>query len=85
MPFIIEDTDVTFLVPIKILVFLSVIDDRHTWDTIILCSLMNGLFGIFIFSQEVANVINARDDRIDNALGLDSVRYMFEVAKLSKS
>lgn len=43
---------------------------------------MNGLFGTFISSQEVADVINARGGRIDDALGPDSVRYMFEVAKL---
>ena len=84
MPFNIEDTDLLVPAPIKIAVFLSVIGDRHTWDTftIILCSLMNGLFGGIISSQEVADVINARDGRIDDTLGSDSVRYMFEAAKL---
>lgn len=64
MPFNIEDTDLIVLAPIKVPVDLSVIGDRHTWDTIILCSLMNGLFGRIISSQEVADVINARDGRI---------------------
>ena len=73
MPFNIEDTDLVVLAPIKRPVFLRVTGDRHTWDTIILCSLMNGLFGRIISSQEVADVINARDGRIDD---------VFEAAKL---
>ena len=84
MPFNIEDTDLVGLLPIKIPLFLGVSGDRHTWDTIILCSLTNGLFGRIISSQEVADVINARDGRIDDALGSDSVRYMFEAAKLTQ-
>ena len=84
IPFNIEDTDLVGLPPIKIPLFLGVSGDRHTWDTVILCSLIKCLFGRIISSQEVANVINARDGRIVDALGSDSVRYMLEAARLSQ-
>ena len=85
MPFNIEDiqdTDLLILRRINTSLFLSISGDRHTWDTIILCSLITDHFGRIISSQEVADVINARDGRTDDTLDSEAVRYMFEVAKL---
>ena len=57
---------------------LELMNDQHAWDTIILCSLIGNLFGTVISPKEITSVINARRPI---AAGLDTIRYMFAIAK----
>ncbi|KAF6219474.1 hypothetical protein HO133_003941 [Letharia lupina] len=58
------------------------LENRHTWDTIILCTLVDDLFGRPIYSKEIASVISVRDGRTNVPFHTAIVVYMFDIAQL---
>ncbi|KAF6228571.1 hypothetical protein HO173_011874 [Letharia columbiana] len=60
---------------------LQALRNRHTWDTIILCTLADDLFGRPIYSKEIANVISVRDGRTNVPFHTAIVVFMFGVAQ----
>ena len=55
--------------------------DQKVWDTIIVCSLLSGPFGIPMSNAEIAKAINIRDERKDSPNGAHIVENMFACAQ----
>lgn len=62
-------------------VLLDIKSDQHTWDTVILCSLIQDLFGRTISSEEIADVLNAREGLTEPRFGSFLVGMMFRNAQ----
>lgn len=59
----------------------AVVSDQHAWDTIVLCTLIQGCFGRTISSREIEEVINARDGRPNAPLVPGVVEHLVSLAK----